>query len=296
MELKWDGFRGIRQDARRSKEDHELAVGRAFIEEYNRLKNTSFAVEKLDPDPPDLIADSPPKRMGIEVVQLYHEHDEVFRAEAVMKSFYRLVRKMGYESRYSGVAMTVLCRRALDQAAGVRDLSHQLVDLLTAVLPDESSVENLRCSTLEQSPSMIVHTVGQDAQEPLGTYVDRVVFGLCSSDDCRFPNGLAAPGLLIQPPITNLHTHGLDRIVSQLQRKRSRVAQWRVETDLRVLVVHDLPRGKVYEAFGMDWPSLVKKANGNVHIEEVFDEVWLVEVAKEDGQQRGALYPKRLLP
>jgi hypothetical protein len=99
----------------------------------------------------------------------------------------------------------------------------------------------------------------------------------CPGNDPRRTDGKAAPIVIISPGFTFRDNEIEKSIEEMMTSKIQKRPNWE-PVHHSVLVAHDLPRGEVYQGFGMKWAEWLARASSRAELLKSFDEFWLVTV------------------
>jgi len=122
------------------------------------------------------------------------------------------------------------------------------VNLFTTYAPSRDSVP-------EGSRDLVI-PVNPILYPAMSTLVRNIVVCRCRNNDSRRSDGKAAPLVIMNPGFTYESSEIEESIEKRMMSKMQGMRSWKETVDHSVLVAHDLPRGEVYQAFGMEWNGL----------------------------------------
>ena len=142
------------------------------------------------------------------------------------------------------------------------------MNLFTTYAPSRDSVP-------EGSRDLVI-PVNPILYPAMSTLVRNIVVCRCRNNDSRRSDGKAAPLVIMNPGFTYESSEIEESIEKRMMSKMQGMRSWKETVDHSVLVAHDLPRGEVYQAFGMEWIEWLEKVASKIQVLQMFDEFWLV--------------------
>ena len=273
-----------------SKDEQEELVAAVFAEGYRREKSIALGKgRRVKRDPPDWVFSGSALTVGVEMFELFQFYPSRALMEELTNAIYAQFEKRGLSRLYLGSVVTaglLLRYDTSDRLRGewlargvrkpVRQTAREFVDIVAAAVPSVDVIpENDFGLRLKVDP---------------GVYPALAVLckwlGVCRSreHDQRRSDGKAAPLVILGSGYHYSDEEMELRVEEKLRKKMDGRSTWSVSVDESILVAHDFPREHMYEGFGMERQTWLKRAAARLNALGAFDEVWFVTFQTLEGQ------------
>lgn len=272
----------LRPRDRISQKEQERRVGEIFHQGYMQAEGKRLEGNVPGPNPPDRLFFYQGLTIGIEMFELEQFYEARALFDNCTNAIYSEFERRRASECYIGVVINIGVLTDVKIASGVRKrwranmirnpiltFAKELVDLVVTNVPSQDSIP-------EGDRGLVILVVPgrYPAVSALAKYIH---VARCPSDDPRRTDGKAAPLVIISPGFTFVDNEIERSIEKMMMSKIQKRSKWE-PVDHSVLVAHDLPRGEVYQGFGMKWTEWLAQASSRVELLKAFDEFWLVTV------------------
>lgn len=288
--LRSTAFRSGRRLSKKAKREQESRVGELFAKGYEQLTGISFKGSDPGPDPPDWLFYYGDLTIGVEMFEL----EQFYHARGLFNNctneVYSEFERLRASEPYVGVVISLGVLADINIADTIEarwrekglkrnpilTFAKELVNLVVTNVPSQDSIpEGDRGLVIPVDPGRY------PAVSALAKYVH---VARCPSNDPRRTDGKASPLVILCPGYNYRDDEIEERIEEKILSKMKARPNWKKRVDYSVLVAHDLPRGEVYQAFGMKWYEWLLQAASNANVLQAFDEFWLVTMQDLKGK------------
>lgn len=278
----------FRPEPRLYKQEQERRVAELFAKGYEAVTGIRFEGNGPGPDPPDWLFFYQGLKIGVEMFELEQFYEARALFDYLTNDIYAELGQCGASERYEGLTIIFGILADAQIAAKTKTswleqkkrsrktFAQETVNLLRTHLPSRDSVP--------EGDRGVVFPVDPSLYPAMSALVTEVVVHRCRTNTSLRTDGKAMPLVIISSGFTCNGSEIEESIEENMVSKMQERPGWTEHVDHSVLVAHDLPRGEVYQAFGMDWIQWLGKVAPKVKPLQVFDELWLVTVQNITGK------------
>lgn len=265
-----------------SKLEQEHLIGKSFAEGYEQMTGIKLEGNSPGGDPPDRLFSYQNFRIGVEMFELGQFHESRAFFEGLTNSVYSEFESRGVSKRYEGIRIDLAILKDVKTEDESRTrwrqkgigrkqeptFAKQFVDLLLENVPSRGVVPK----------EGRVIAVDPELYSAVSALTKKLIIHRCPMNTVLRTDGKAAPLVIMSPGHLIIDSEIEESVRSKMTVKMKRRAKWKSPVDHSVLVVHDIPRGQMYEGFalGADAHEWLQSAALSVDLLQAFDELWLV--------------------
>jgi hypothetical protein len=265
-----------------SKPAQEQRIGELFAEGYERTTGMKLEGNIPGGDPPDRLFFYQNSGIGVEMFELGQFHESGAFFERLTNRIYSEFESRGASKRYEGICIDLGILKDVKTEGELRTqwrhrgikrrqeptFAEQFVALLLGNVPSRDAVPK-QGRVIGVDPGLY---------PAVSALTKKVVIHRCPINTVLRTDGKAVPLVAMSPGYLISDRAIEESIRNRMAVKMKRRAKWKSPVDHSVLVVHDIPRGQMYEGFALragahKW---LQSAALMVNLLQTFDELWFV--------------------